>query len=97
MYETRAQWHNLYKLARWQRLREWQLRHNPLCVFCLEQDLAVPATVVDHKIPHKGDLTLFWDTDNLQSLCKRHHDSDKQKIEKNDNPEIGLDGWPVEK
>jgi 5-methylcytosine-specific restriction protein A len=32
------------------------------------------ATVVDHKIPHKGDMKLFWDRSNWQSLCKCHHD-----------------------
>jgi hypothetical protein len=37
---------------------------------------------VDHKIPHRGDETLFFDADNLQSLCKLHHDSSKQREEK---------------
>jgi 5-methylcytosine-specific restriction protein A len=33
------------------------------------------ATVVDHIIPHQGDMTLFWDADsNWQSLCKTCHD-----------------------
>jgi hypothetical protein len=54
------------------------------------------ATVVDHITPHKlkdaitsGDRAaialaqkLFWDTDNWQSLCKQHHDSTKQRMEK---------------
>ena len=34
----------------------------------------VVARVVDHIIPHKRDMTLFWDPDNRQSLCKHHHD-----------------------
>lgn len=35
-----------------------------------------PATVVDHIIPHRGDLSsaAFWDETNWQPLCKRHHD-----------------------
>lgn len=33
----------------------------------------VPATVVDHIIPHKGDQTLMWDESNFQSLCSKHH------------------------
>jgi len=32
------------------------------------------ATVVDHIIPHKGDYKLMYDQNNLQSLCKYHHD-----------------------
>lgn len=32
------------------------------------------ASIVDHIIPHKGDKQLFWDRDNWQPLCKKHHD-----------------------
>lgn len=32
------------------------------------------AEVVDHIVPHKGDLSLFWSRSNWQSLCKRCHD-----------------------
>lgn len=51
------------------------LRQNPLCVHCEEEGLINPAEVVDHIKPHKGDTTLFWDSENnWQPLCKRHHD-----------------------
>ena len=54
------------------------------------------ATVVDHRIPHKGDEGLFWDESNWQSMCKPHHDSTKQAIEKGSTVNlIGLDGYPV--
>lgn len=32
------------------------------------------AIIVDHIIPHRGDMKLFWDEDNWQSLCKHCHD-----------------------
>lgn len=56
------------------------------------------AAVVDHIRQHKGDMALFWDGSNLQSLCKRHHDSDVQSVEKGGKirQQIGLDGWPSE-
>ena len=60
--------------ARWQRARTRYLRQHPLCVECERQNRLTPATVVDHIIPHKGDMVLFWDEDNWQSLCKTHHD-----------------------
>lgn len=53
------------------------------------------ATVADHVTPHRGDAALFWDTTNLQSLCKLCHDSIKQRMERNNKPQIGLDGWPI--
>lgn len=42
---------------------------NPYCTKC--DDIA---TVVDHIIPHKGDMVLFWNTGNWQSMCKRCHE-----------------------
>nr|DAE96978.1 MAG TPA: HNH endonuclease [Caudoviricetes sp.] len=33
----------------------------------------VPATEVDHIIPHRGDQKLFWDMSNWQALCHNCH------------------------
>jgi 5-methylcytosine-specific restriction protein A len=68
--------------ARWQKARVAFLRQHPLCVMCLDADRTTPATVVDHVVPHRSDQRLFWDESNWQSLCKRHHDRDKQRIER---------------
>lgn len=59
---------------KWTQQRTKYLRNNPLCVRCAEKDLITIATVVDHIVPHKGDMDLFWDESNWQSLCKRCHD-----------------------
>lgn len=74
-------WHRLYNTKRWYRLRYHQLQKQPLCEFHLKRNQIISATVVDHVKPHKGDEALFHDPDNLQSLCKRCHDSVKQRIE----------------
>ncbi len=60
--------------GRWQKARAAFLRNHPLCVRCGEKGSVVLAEVVDHKVPHRGDSTLFWDASNWQSLCKRCHD-----------------------
>jgi 5-methylcytosine-specific restriction protein A len=60
--------------AKWKKYRVSFLRKNPLCVQCLEEGRITPATVVDHKVAHKGDNNLFWDPSNHQTLCKHHHD-----------------------
>jgi hypothetical protein len=31
------------------------------------------ANVVDHIIPHRGDMELFWDESNWQSMCEPCH------------------------
>lgn len=60
--------------SRWQKARQGYLRKHPLCVLCDGEGVIKAATVVDHKVPHRGDRTLFWDSGNWQPLCKPHHD-----------------------
>ncbi|WP_218510846.1 HNH endonuclease signature motif containing protein [Variovorax sp. dw_308] len=86
----------LYGYA-WQRARLRHLSSSPLCVLCEAAGFVKLATVVDHKTPHRGDETLFWDESNWQSLCATHHSSDKQREERSGRKRkaIGPDGWPV--
>lgn len=79
---SRNEYQHLYNTARWKRLRHHQLRTHPLCAMCRDQGRLTPASVADHKTPHKGDTTLFYDPDNLQSLCKACHDGAKQQLER---------------
>lgn len=67
----------------WQKARARFLREHPLCVMCEQErpTRVTAATVVDHKIPHRGDKVLFWDESNWQPLCGPHHSSDKQRQE----------------
>lgn len=58
----------------WQRVRLVYLADHPWCRTCLDRGLYVAADVVDHIRPHKGDVNLFWNVDNWQSLCKPCHD-----------------------
>lgn len=67
---------------RWHKARTAFLRENPLCVMCRAEGRTTEAQVVDHIVPHRGDEKLFWDRSNWQSLCKPHHNSDKQMLEK---------------
>jgi len=63
--------------AKWRKAREAYLRAHPLCQCpeCGEGRIRLrPASVVDHIIPHKGDMTLFWDRANWQAMAKQCHD-----------------------
>lgn len=64
----------LYSRKAWKELRHSHLMSNPLCVQCLANGISKAAVVCDHIEPHKGNVTMFFDRDNLQSLCKRCHD-----------------------
>lgn len=82
---------------RWEKARKRFLTQHPLCCMCLGQGRVEPATVVDHKVPHRGDQALFWSPANWQSLCKPHHDAAKQAEEhRGFSSEVGLDGWPLD-
>lgn len=38
--------------------------------------------VVDHVLPHRGDMAKFWDEANWQPSCRFHHDVVKQQLER---------------
>ncbi|MCI5096646.1 MAG: HNH endonuclease [Rhodobacteraceae bacterium] len=63
----------LYADQNWIRASKAFLRRNPLCHDCAELGAVEPATEVDHIQPHRGDVRLFWDRSNWQSLCKPCH------------------------
>ena len=90
-------WRHLYNMKAWHRLRTAQLRDEPLCRLCSARGDVTAASIADHKIPHKGDEALFFDRENLQSLCKTCHDSAKQKQEKTGAlPGCDASGWPLD-
>ena len=59
--------------SQWRTARARFLRNHPLCAACMKQGKLIPATVVDHIIPHRGDKKLFWDESNWQPLCESCH------------------------
>ena len=87
-----------YGLGIWKRLRKRQLQKEPLCLMCKAEGFIVAATVANHTVAHKGDWYLFVDPDNLDSLCKLHHDRDQQSFEKGGSPKLKFDadGWPLQ-
>lgn len=81
----------------WRKAREGFLRSHPLCVMHQRQGKSVPATVVDHITPHRGDMGLFWDKGNWQALCAACHDSAKQRLERSGTVAgCDLDGNPID-
>ena len=79
-------------------MRTRQLQREPLCHMCKAEGRTEAATVANHTKAHKGDPELFWDETNLDSLCKRHHDSDQQAFEKGGTRTLAFDddGFPLQ-
>jgi len=71
----------LYYTQRWRNLRALVLKEEPLCRDCAGIRTVEPATDVDHITPHRGDLALFWNRDNLAALCHACHSRKTQRGE----------------
>lgn len=86
--DARQPWRSWYKTADWQRLRKQCLeRDGWVCqktgVVLSGKYPASNSPVADHIKPHRGDPNLFWDLGNLQAVSKQYHDSEKQRLERN--------------
>ncbi|WP_159981905.1 MULTISPECIES: HNH endonuclease signature motif containing protein [unclassified Novosphingobium] len=83
--------------GKWQKARETFIAANPLCVRCDDKGLTTVATVVNHRVPHKGDLKLFWDRKNWEAVCKPCHDGEIQREERTGIVRgTGRDGRPLD-
>lgn len=89
------EYRRLYKTARWQRIRHAKLSADPLCEWCLEQEIVEPATEVHHATPHRGDMGIFW-SGPFVSTCKSCHASRGQREDLGQRVvTFDADGWPV--
>jgi 5-methylcytosine-specific restriction protein A len=80
-------------------MREHLLATVVLCEECARQGRTTAGTIADHIIPLAAGGTN--DRDNYQLLCR---DCDRAKLAKDNGriatarkPEIGVDGWPIER
>lgn len=68
----------------------------PWCEPCKVMGRVSRATVVNHKVPHRGDARLFW-YGELESTCKQCHDQAIQRAEgEGFRREIDADGFPID-
>lgn len=77
-------WRKWYKSARWRTLRLAVLTRDLFtCQWpgCGRVEPDTSKLVADHRRPHRGDETLFWDERNLWTLCASCHSSAKQREE----------------
>ena len=85
--DTGADWSSLYDLQAWRRKPDglrWRtlVRDSFICRMCGRLETDTSKLHADHKTPHRGDMALFLDPDNVWCLCETCHNRDKQAIEK---------------
>ena len=63
--------------GKWRKYRLLFLAEHPFCVdpYGTHGLIEVIATVVDHIIPHRGNMRLFWSPKNHQPLCETCHNT----------------------
>ncbi|MCL4065331.1 HNH endonuclease [Pseudomonas sp. GX19020] len=110
---SKSEWSYLYKNSAWRNARLAHLSAEPICRYCRQAGITNDGSltaggarqadhrrrflVVDHIVPHRGDLGLFWDRLNWQTLCPDHHDIVKQREEvRGFSNARGPDGWPLD-
>ena len=65
---------DIYDSSQWKKLRAIVKEEEPLCRYCLENDLAIDTEVVDHITPiNMGGAP--YDRANLQGLCRPCHEA----------------------
>jgi len=73
-----SKYHSLYESLRWRKESKEFLKKYPTCFVC-----GKPAKITDHIIPHRGDVTLFYDSNNWQPMCWSCHS--RKTLKENDN------------
>jgi len=68
-----------YRASAWTNLAASHKRAFPLCVECEKKGIVRMAKVTDHIIPAKQRPDLFYDWENLQSLCHPCHNAKSAK------------------
>lgn len=63
--------------TKWREARVEFLAKHPRCVRC-----GAPSIVVNHIVPHRGDMKLFWRRSNWEAVCIPCHNGPIQSAEK---------------
>lgn len=81
-----------YKSKKWQKLRKEKLLISPFCERCLKQGICNSSYIIHHKEyvtdQNYEDNNVFFNIENLESLCKRCHNKEHFK----DKTEYMFDG-----
>ena len=99
---TADEYRKLYFTKKWRTLRGIILTRDQYrcqrCKVILTSGRSDPrSAIVHHKQLHKGDLTPFYDTDNLEAVCWSCHSGAIQSTEAMGyNTQVGNDGWPID-
>jgi 5-methylcytosine-specific restriction enzyme A len=100
-----TKWQHLYDLPEWRKASR-EFRNTPegaLCSYCKAAGRITASELVDHIVPHNGDLTLFWDRNNWAASCwschsSKGHDDRYRARHGKERPKKGCDkdGFPLD-
>ena len=58
---------------KWRALRTAHFARDPWCTRCRAEGRQVPAAILHHVIEHRGNEALRLDPNNIEGLCRSHH------------------------
>ena len=99
---TFDEYRKLYFTKKWRTLRGIILTRDQYrcqrCKVILTSGRSDPrSAIVHHKQPHKVNMTLFYDTDNLEAVCWNCHSGVIQSAEAlGYDRQVSEDGWPID-
>ena len=70
--EPRGNRHERGYTNEWVKVSAIYIAQNPECVDCGLIDIR-SRMVVDHIVPHRGNMTVFWNVSNWATRCQRCH------------------------
>jgi len=74
MSRERDEIDKLYKTSRWQKLRRYVIsRDYGMCQECKRRGIMTRGNIVHHIIEAREDITKFWDSNNLETICVECH------------------------
>jgi 5-methylcytosine-specific restriction protein A len=64
---------DFYSSKEWRTLRKLFIIDHPLCIYCLDEGSIKLAEIIHHKEEIKENFNKRLDRDNLESVCRIHH------------------------
>ena len=87
---------SFYKSTQWKKCRSAYWSTHPICERCLAQGVITPTEIIHHKVyltpENMNNAELAYGFDNLEALCREHHNQEHFKNTKAKRWSFDADG-----
>lgn len=79
---------SMYNTKRWKNISQYKKNINPICEMCEEEGFVIRGELVHHIKDGEKFKNIFYNLDNLKTLCKSCHNIIHRNSIKNKNKKI---------